>query len=183
MAEFHGIEAVTARLKQLLTDHVTDATVTACPLDAKPKLAPPFLNLFLYQVTENPQGNGVPPTGEDDHDAGHPALWLNLHYLLTAAGSSDSDDLTAHRLLGEAMLAFYDNPMIPRHSPYSFGTELIRILPEPIGLDDLSKLWTATTAPYRLSVGYQVSTVLRESAKQRTIVIPIREPPMVGPTK
>lgn len=189
MADLYGIEAATATLRQLLTDHVRDATVTARPLDAKPEGPPPFLNLFLYRVTEHPQlrdGDLNERPGQVPQHT-HPALSLDLHYLLTAAGSSNGEDLAAHRALGDAMLVLHNNSIISRDNPsldarLADGVELIRIILEPVSLDDLSKLWTAATAPFRVSVGYQVTMVMLESAPQRTNAKPIHEPPMTEPT-
>ena len=69
---------------------VTISTPRTDP-DAAPSAEPTRLNLFLYRITENrtfknqeSPGRGHPGT------YGHPPLCLNLHYLLTAYGSTAS---------------------------------------------------------------------------------------------
>ena len=64
--------------------------------------------------------------------------------------------------------------------------EPLRITLEPFDLEALSKLWTATTQPLRLSVGYEVSLVVVDSAVAHTAGPPVGErrvvvTPSLGP--
>jgi hypothetical protein len=52
---------------------------------------------------------------------------------------------------------------------------------EPLSLDDITKVWTALTLPYRLSVGYRVSVVQIESQRQREYPQLVGELPDAGP--
>lgn len=167
MSDFTGIQAVTDSLCELLRDTLVekDITVTARPLDVTPDLDPPFVNLFLYRVTENAHVRTVDPIGLPGMlPQGHPRLALDLHYLLTVEGQDPEDDSGARRVLGDAMLTFHNNPMIPWEAaildadpPHEI--ELLRVTMEPMSMADVSTLWTAATKPYRLSVGYVVTGV------------------------
>jgi hypothetical protein len=117
---------------------------------------------------------------------GRPPLSLELHYLLTATGTDPNDDRGAHRVLGDAMLTLHDHSIIAKDDPLLDATlqnevELIKVTMEQLDSEELSKVWTATTAPLRLSAGYKVTVVQLESILPRTIAKPVLEPPDAGP--
>jgi hypothetical protein len=146
------------------------------------------LNLFLYQVTPNLgwRNTGLPSRDNRGARTSNPPLALDLHYLLTAYGAAD---FNAEVLLGYAMQLLHENPVLTRQQlrtalaapapidgallPGPFGAlsaidlagqvELLKITPNYLGTEDLSKLWTAMQARYRPSMAYQVSVVLIQS--------------------
>ena len=156
------------------------------------------LNLFLRHVSPNVgwRNEGLPSRD----DAGRTRLTnaplaLNLHYLISAYGAAD---LHAEILLGYAMQLLHETPVIPREairialqpSP-SVGTTLppalraladsglqdqieqLRITPEFLNSEEMSKFWTATLAHYRPSAAYQVSVVLIQTADPRPAPLPV----------
>ena len=148
-----------------------ETDITRKPLDlARDSEANSQLNLFLYQISPNAaDSNGR-------SDAKPLPLSLNLHYLLTAYGK-DGDDLLAHRLLGRAVRALHDQPVLGsgrisdaiKTYPELAGGDLhlqkehIRITPLPLSMDELTKLWGACHGRYRLSLAYQVTVVFIDS--------------------
>lgn len=146
------------------------------------------LNLFLYHVTPNRGwvNEGLPSR---DNSGGqrlsNPPLALDLHYLLSAYGAAE---LHAEVVLGYAMQLLHENPVLDRRaiaialnpSP-DVGTTLptalralsecgladqieqIKFTPEYLGTEEMSKLWTALTSPYRPTVAYVASVVLIEA--------------------
>ena len=144
-----------------------------------------LLNIFLYQVTPNLGWRNVDLPSRDARGARitNPPLALDLHYLVTAYGTQD---MNAEVLLGYAMQLLHETPVITREQlrivlgtpspvdgnfvPGRFGTlsaedladqvELIKITPNYLGSEELSKLWTAMQARYRPSMAYMVSVVL-----------------------
>ena len=48
---------------------------------------------------------------------------------------------------------------------------------EPLTIEDLSKVWTALTMPFRLGASYHVSVVQIQSRRQRSFPQPVGEPP------
>jgi hypothetical protein len=99
----------------------------------------------------------------------------------------------AQKLLGSAMRVFHDHSVIDERKvkiKNSGGqildeslrgqVELIKLRLEPISLEDLSKIWTALTSPYRLSAAYAVSVVQIESLGPRRYPLPVGLPP-AGP--
>jgi hypothetical protein len=172
LSNARAIAAVTATLEAILNDGVNadadlnDTTLTTLPLDkARTGITTNQLNVFLYGVLPNqlPKANatGVPP------------LALNLHYLITTFGRENDDNQPFdHLLLGKAMSILHDHAVLgPEEIKLAFpGSDLegqverVRITLEPLSIEEISKLWTAFATPYRLSVGYEVSVVLLDSA-------------------
>jgi hypothetical protein len=197
VSDFSGIAGVTRSLVRLLDDRLVEpATVTASPPDqTPPNVGGARINLFLYRVSENATlrnqdlGGAAPPASY-----GRPPLSLDLHYLLHPVPVQASDDLAAHRLLGDAMLALHQVPIItpelrrstPPTDPILDASligdvEHLRVSLAPATLDDLTKLWGATTAPIRVSAAYTVTVVRLEQTVPRRIAKPVLEPPDAGP--
>ena len=133
----------------------------------------------------------------------------NLHYLISAYGAAD---LHAEILLGHAMQLLHENPVVPREAirialqppPDQAGTlppwlralrdsglqdqiEQLRITPEFLSTEDMSKFWTSTLAHYRPSAAYEVSVVLiqAEDPKPNPLPVLVRQLqalPGLGPT-
>ena len=133
-------------------------------------------NLYLYRITESPFTRNQPWAGDQiTPGTPQPALGLELSYLLTPfapapdATSATGDD--AHTMLGAAMLALYQNPILNNVHLAGFDAdaeltptllnsyEQIKVRLMTTSLDELSKIWATINQPYRLSVAYDVSLV------------------------
>lgn len=196
MSNALAIAAVTTTLHSLLTrflpKDLPGAKVSTKPLDKAisneggPESASNNqINLFLYQTELHPQLRNTPYPGQSKPgETGLPPLALNLYYLLTAYGQDD-DDILSHRMLGQAMLILHDNPILgPEDIRVATEAELptsnlhqqiesVKITPQPISLEDLSKLWSTFQTQYRISAAYQVSVVLIESARPSRAPLPV----------
>lgn len=155
------------------------------------------VNVFLHQVTHNVgwRNVGLPSLGADGQtQLQNPPLALDLHYLLTAYGSTDWQ---AEALLGYALLMLHQNPIIARsdisnalnalptfspHNPLSseLGAsgladqiEMIKITPSILGREELAWLWTALKADYRPTFPFQVSVVLLQPPTPLTFALPV----------
>lgn len=119
------------------------------------------INLFLYRVQENPTLKNLDwqlKQGEPSKLV-PPPLSLNLFYLMTPYAT---DDVTAHEILGVAMRVFYENPIVPETylaQELQGAREQIRIMLNPLDMEELSTVWNTFTKPFRLSVLYEVSVV------------------------
>lgn len=150
---------------------------------------PSQLNLFLYQVSPNPGWRNAGLASRDSQQGdrlSNPPLALDLHYLLSAYGTESNPEI----LLGYAMYVLHETPVITRErlqnlfaqpNPLVDGTilpgkfrqlsaldiatqvEMIKITPNYLNAEELSKLWTAMQARYRPSMAYTVSVVLIQS--------------------
>jgi hypothetical protein len=152
------------------------------------------LNLFLYQVQPN-QGwsNFDYPSRDARGDrTTSPPLGLDLYYLLTAYAGKD---MHAEILLGYAVQYLHELGVMTREmirNQFSTWTasadpllnalpgsrladqvEQIKICPYTLSTDEMSKLWTATTAHYRPTAAYHVSVVLIESQFPTRAPLPV----------
>lgn len=156
------------------------------------------LNLFMRHITPNLgwRNENLPSRdGAGRTRLGNPPLALNLHYLVSAYGAAD---LHAEILLGHAMQMLHENPAIPREAirkalqpaPDDAGTlppwlralrdsglenqiEQLRITPEFLSTEEMSKFWTSTLAHYRPSAAYEVSVVLIQAEEPKPNPLPV----------
>lgn len=211
MSTFEAIRGVSDTLRRLLRDRmelpadVTDWSVTVG--QPRSNVQNPTeggetarANLFLYRTQHNAalRNQDIPGRG---HPAGQavPPLSLDLFYLVTAYGTKEEDGIVsetlAHALLGSAMRVFHDFPIITDglvttrppvgipilHRAVRDDFERLKITPEPLSLEDLSKIWTALTLPFRAGAAYQVSVIQIESRRPRRSAPLVLEPPPAGP--
>ena len=156
------------------------------------------LNIFLYQVTPNTGWRNADFPSRDSsgrHRLTNAPLALDLHYLITAYGS---EPLHREILLGYAMQLMHEYPVLTREmirtalnpSP-DVGTDLpptlralaecgladqvetLKITPQFLNSEEISKLWTATQSHYRPSAAYQVSVVLIEARESTRPTLPV----------
>jgi hypothetical protein len=157
------------------------------------------LNLFMHRVSYNTGWNniGYPSRDSRGGPVGNPPLALNLHYLLTAFGD---EELHAEILLGFGMQLLHENPVLDRNlirnslsvanasdplgrlpgnllalatSGLAEQIEQIKIAPEPLNTEEMSKLWTAFQIKYRLCTAYVATVVLIESDKPTSSPLPV----------
>ncbi len=188
-----AIAAVTATLRSLLFENMQSqagvTNVTTLPPDkANQGDTGRRLNLFLYHVDFNAAWRNQPIPGRTKPgEIGHPPLALSLHYLLTAYGDAEQEE-TDHVLLGTAMRVLHDHPVLtaklirnaigdPR-SPLAQSRlekqfEPVRVTPEVLSIDEVSKLWTTFQSQYRVSASYLASVVLLESTKPTRTPLPV----------
>ncbi len=182
-----AIAAVTATLRQIIELGIepegSGIPVTTRPLDKAntDHSNHKALNLFLYQTSVDPAWSNMDmPRQVNPGETGFPPLALTLYYLLSAYGEND-DNSHDHRLLGRAMGALHDNPVLsPDQIKAAFsGSDLqnqvehVRITYQSLSTEELSKLWTAFATQYRPSAGYQVSVVLIESSRAARSPLPV----------
>jgi hypothetical protein len=178
---------------------VTVSSLSPGQVESQQGSANTQLNLFMYRVSYNTGWNniGYPSRGARGEPISNPPLALNLHYLLTAYGE---DELHAEILLGYAMQLLHENPVIDRkliRNPLSVATlttpggrlpsnllalgtsnlaeqiEQIKITPEPLNTEEMSKLWTAFQAKYRPCTAYLATVVLIESDRPAVSPLPV----------
>ena len=158
------------------------------------------LNIFLYRVSPNTGWNnvGYPSRDARGEIVGNPPLALNLHYLLTAFADQE---LHAEVLLGYGMQLLHETPALGRtairqsltlatpENPSTLPAELrqlstselaeqvemIKITPETINTEEISRLWTAFQTRYRPCAGYMASVVLIESKRPTRTPLPVRQ--------
>lgn len=198
MSSALAVAGVTAVLRSMLESWLNDqdanaalgganAEVTAVAPDTielTGASAGPRLNLFLHQVSLNSGWRNVDLPSTDSRGArtANPPLALDLHYLLTAYGPQE---LQAEVLLGYGMQLLHEVPVLNRGQievrlppvllPSQLGrqVEMIKITPEVMSTEELSKLWAAFQARYRPTASYLASVVLIESPSAGRAALPV----------
>lgn len=193
-----AIAAVTATLQALLKP--VSSNLTARPLaTARKGTTAPQLNLCLYHVEidaalrNNPEALHGPPVRSPDGALILP-LPLSLYYLITAFSDDGKNaEIVSQLLLGKAMAILHDHALLSsaeiksatdglglvpgletlKDSTLHLQVERVRITPQPLTDDEMTKLWTAAQVGYSPSFAYEVSVVLIESARQGTTPLPV----------
>lgn len=191
-----AIATATAALGQMLQEAVGTALPGAKVTKVRPiaggaGLPSVGVNVFLYQVGPNPASRGMDTPTRDSfgNTRRKPVTGVNLHYLLSFYG----DDLLMEpqRLLGVVISTMHGRPLLTRKlirdtvanpqlgflagSALAEQAELVRFTPEPMTLDELSKLWSVFfQTPYSLSVAYQGSVVMVESDETPSPAPPVQ---------
>jgi len=179
-----------------------NVTVTAWPpdrIDISSTSQQSQLNLFMYRVTPNQgwRNEGLPSRDQRGERLSNPPLALNLHYLLTSYGANE---LHTEILLGYGMQLLHETPVLARDavrralappltapggglppelqalstSELAEQIEQIKITPESLNTEEISKLWAAFQAKYRPTSAYQATVVLIESRKSTKSALPVR---------
>jgi hypothetical protein len=186
MSNTLAIAAVTSTLRNLLFAGV-NADVPGTGVSTRPpdrvrtNGQENRVNLFLYQTSLDPAWRnqdmpGVTQPGEN----GRPPLPLSLYYLVTAYAEND-DEIVSHRLLGRAMSILHDHPVLDgaeikaalAESDLDEQIERVRVTPQPMTLEEMSKLWTTFQTQYRISAAYQACVVLIESKLPARAPVPV----------
>lgn len=190
MSDGYAMAAITAVLRGRLNARLVASdvgavvgqfTVTSTPPDLiRPAQGndPTQLNLFLHQVTPNAtyRNSDQPTRAASGRASRKPALVVDLHYLMSAYGAQP---LFPEVLLGHAALLLHQEPVLTRDhiraslvppipapiaaSGIDEQVELIRISPEAISSEEMSRMWSALDAQYRPSMAYKVSVAFIES--------------------
>lgn len=165
-----AIGDVTQTLQEMLTNQQNPSGLFDVSLNSPadetvdPTTTKPKINLFLFRVTENVFIRNDDWIADGPNNLVFPPLALNLFYVMTPFAENKLDE---HRVLGEAMRIFHDNGIVQgaelqgslEDTSEEFKIDLVQL-----AIEDLTRVWTALAKPYRLSVGYEVRTVLIDSS-------------------
>lgn len=187
MSNTLAIAAVTATLQKLIEDAIqADDGSSKVTTRSPDKLGDETnqLNLFLYhaEISAAWRNQNELPGQLKRGESGNPPLPLDLYYLLTAYGKSTPlGEEDGHKLLGRAMSVLHDHALLgadeirnalPGNDLHQ-QIERVRITAQPLGIDEMNKLWGAFQTNYRLSVAYRVSLVLIESQRSKRAPLPV----------
>lgn len=197
MSNHLAIATVSATLAALVRAAAEDA-LPAVGMDVA-TVRPDVLNpqgdqaaVSVYLVHSQPnaalRNMELPVRAGDGRLAQRPVLALDLHYLLTFLG----DERRQHPeiLLGAVASILHRRPLLDRQqirdvvgalvqlagSDLDAQVERVRFTPLPLGLEEMSRLWSRfSQGRYRLSVGYLASVVLIEGPETPQPRPPVRQ--------
>ena len=111
------------------------------------------VSLLLHRITINENCRSA--TRLQDVQNKQPALFLDLHYLITYWGTDPRAEQT---ILAWTMLQLQSTPILDNSilSPASVwgSDEIVQIVPADLSLEDILRIWDALGPKYRLSVSY-----------------------------
>jgi hypothetical protein len=176
-----NVSRVTTALTNLLRLSVTASpewsaadTLEVSPLPPDKLKQEREIGFYLYHITEDPQYKNLPAPGDSNAPVRFSPMGLHLNYILTARWLSggEEDPLMAQKLMGLAMKAFHDVPLVDDTTQINgssvFPDDLkgsgnrLRVVLQPTPPSDAVHYWTAGSQPLRLASYYQVSVVLLE---------------------
>lgn len=187
MSEYQAISAASESIRMLLWPAIDNDNDTKAIIGTEQQIStePPFklvkdtdadknyLSLYLYRVAENAEMKNRALIPQSANQLQYPPLALNLSYLVTPLTNSADND---QRLLGKVMQILHDNTTLAGAALRGVlqGTDAeLRIVLGAVSIEDMTKLWSATLRPYRLSVAYDVRVLYIDSAR-RQVVEPVR---------
>ena len=215
MSNAYAVAGVTAILQGLIGDGFAENDVTnAIGVSPSVRAVPPDMingdtgiNIFFYQATPNPawRNECLPSQNARAERITNQPMALDLHYLISAHAEND---LFSEILLGSAMQSLHEKPVVSRGevksllsaagsasvrnalsgSGLSNQLELIKVTPEFLSNEDMSKLWSAVQSNYRSSATYMVTVVLIEAEKPARPPLPVltrhieAQPHLIPPT-
>jgi Pvc16 N-terminal domain/IPT/TIG domain len=154
----------------------------------------PRVNLFMYYASLNSayRNFDLPAFDSQGRRVSNPPLGLNLHYLVSAYGATQFDP---EILLGWAMQVFHENAVVSKQTVQDAITALgiatpeaklvsgstlanqaegLKITPEALSNEEISRLWMAFSTNYRPTTSYQVTVVLIQDTQPIKSNLPVQ---------
>lgn len=137
------------------------------------------LSVWLYRIDRDDQLLNHPPRRMGFERIERRSLPLRLHYLMTpiANGNNDGSGPPLEQgILGKVLQTFHDHPLLSgvdlRDDLAGSGTE-IAVRLEPLGLEEITRVWDALERSYQLCVSYEVTVVLVASDSEDERIHPV----------
>jgi hypothetical protein len=164
-------ELLRQELPPELVDQVTITFATPNDEFPPPSVAPPAVDLFLYDVRENRELRSNEPRLERQPDGTAvrraAPVRVDCSYLVTAwaSGSSSTASLDEHRLLGEVMRVLLRHRTLPEAVLQGAMRDQDLPLPtsslQPGHLQNLGEFWQALGGRPRAALNYTVTLALQ----------------------
>lgn len=138
------------------------------------------LSVWLYRIARDAELLNQPPRRMADNSYEHRPLPLRLHYLMTPVVNEQNvngnDPGLEQFVIGKVLQTLHDSPKIAgallRGDLVGTGSALTARL-EPLGLEEITRVWDAMESSYQLCVSYEVSVVMIASDKEDEIISPV----------
>lgn len=182
MSDYTAIEAVSSTLQDALRQHITlsgEPQLNGVPVDLRsPKdlqtaNVTSAVSLWLYRVTRDPDLLNDPPRRIGPNEYLRQALPLHLYYLITPLSVDVGD---RHVLLGRAVQVLHDLSIArgaDLKGVLQGSGEELRVVLEPLTVEDLTRIWNALQESYQLSVSYVVQVVKIDSDREHIKTTPV----------
>jgi hypothetical protein len=128
------------------------------------------LSIYLYRIVEDAYSKNRPSVNDGRGRLQKPPLTLDLFYMLTPLLGQPHEQQI---VLGKAMQVLYDRPTLEGTDlAASLGAagEVVRVILNPVTLEETTRVWQALEMSYRLSVCYVARVALVNSTRQQSFV-------------
>jgi hypothetical protein len=121
------------------------------------------LSVYLYRIVEDAYTKNQHPVPGTAGRLRKPPLTLDLHYLVTPLVGEPVDQ---QYVLGKVLQVLYDHATLagPDLVGHLAGSAVeLRVILNPVTLEETTRIWTAMEMSYRLSICYVVRVALIDS--------------------
>ena len=125
------------------------------------------LSIYLYRIVEDAYTKNQFPVAGTGSNLRRPPLTLDLYYLVTPLVGAPREQQI---VLGKVMQVFYDRASLSGTDLVGAlaGTDdVIRIMLNPVSLEETTRVWHALEMSYRLSMCYAVRVAFVDSRRER----------------
>ncbi len=127
------------------------------------------LSIYLYRIVEDASTKNRFPVQGNGAQLRKPSLTLDLFYLVTPLVGAPREQQI---VLGKAMQVLYDRAIL--EGPDLVGTlassgEELRVILNPVSLEETARVWQALEMSYRLSVCYTVRVAMVDSTREQFV--------------
>jgi hypothetical protein len=128
------------------------------------------LSIYLYRIVEDAYSKNRPAVNDGRGSLQKPPLALDLFYMLTPLLGQPHEQQI---VLGKAMQVLYDRPTLEGTdlaASLRAAGEVMRVILNPVTLEETTRVWQALEMSYRLSVCYVARVALVNSTRQQSFV-------------
>jgi hypothetical protein len=124
------------------------------------------LSVYLYRIVEDPYLKNQPMQPGPGRRLRQAPLTLDLYYLVTPLVGTPREQ---HIVLGKVLEVFHDRAVLqgPDVGSLAAADEELRVVLNPVSLEENTRVWQALEMSYRLSVCYLVRVALLDSRHTR----------------
>ena len=124
------------------------------------------LSVYLYRVVEDPYVKNQPMYPGPGHRVRRAPLTLDLYFLVTPLVGTPREQQI---VLGKVLQVFHDRAILqgPDVGPLAAADEELRVVLNPVSLEETTRVWQALEMSYRLSVCYTVRVAFVDSTRER----------------
>lgn len=124
------------------------------------------LSIYLYRIVEDPYLKNQPVLPGPGRRVRKAPLTLDLYFLITPLVGTPREQQI---VLGKVLQVFYDRAMLqgPDVGPLAAADEELRIILNPVSLEETTRVWQALEMSYRLSLCYVVRVAILDSMRER----------------
>lgn len=138
------------------------------------------LSVWLYRIVRDDQLFNHPPRRISPDRMERRALPLRLHYLMTPVVNRDETSADGpgleQSIIGKVLQTLHDHSQLSgsclRDDLSGTGARLAVRL-EPLGLEEITRVWDALETSYQLCISYEVSVIMLASDEEAHRIAPV----------